>query len=117
MAIYYIGKSEKPIMENEILGGSETIYGTNEGNNFSRLSLLAEEKELSEANENKYLKDIRFAMEERRLFDGEAKFVFDDKDFYDKVFSFTEPEMTITEKDARVVSDIKELLDSLKNSK
>ena len=117
MALYYIGKSERKIMENEVLGGSETIYGTNEGNNFARLSLLAEERELSKKDEDKFMKDIRFAMEERKLFDREAKFVFDDEEFMKKVFSFSEPEMIISEEDARVVEDLNSLLATIKNAK
>lgn len=117
MALYYIGRSERKIMENEVLGGSETIYGTNEGNNFARLSLLAEEKELSEKDEKKFLKDIRYAMEERKLFDSEAKFVFDDEEFMKNVFSYSEPEMVINKEDARFVEDLSSLLATIKNAK
>ena len=85
MAIYYIGKSQNEILNIKIFAGSETIFGTNENENYAMFSLADEDKkELSAKQTQTAIESLRFGMEKFKLFDSDATFVFSDKELSKK---------------------------------
>ena len=111
MALYYIGKSERDIEDTDIFAGSETIYGMNENENYATFSLSDEDKheELDKKRTILDLQDMRFGMEKFKLFDDSAKFVFNDKELFEKVMKQTEDEMMVTKNDVIVVSSFDDI--------
>lgn len=109
MALYYIGKNEKDITGISSFAGSETIYGSNEHENYARFSFSDEDKPLTEQQEQLSYLDLRYAMEKFKILDKDAKFVFSDKELMEKVLSHTSKEMTVTDNDYSFVEDLKSI--------
>ena len=111
MAIYFIGKSQRDIENLTIFAGSETIYGMNENENYSMFSLLDETKHNGEVPDNKKqlaIECLRFGMEKFKLLDNDALFVFNDSELYNEVMATTNEEMTVTEKDIKIIENLSE---------
>lgn len=106
MAVYYIGRSEKALNGITYFSGSETIYGTNEHENYARFSLADEEKPLNEKQELNSIIDLRYAMEKFKILDNEATFVFSDKELMEKVLSHSSQEMQVSADDVSFVEDL-----------
>ena len=107
MAIYYIGKSQSEISNIKIFAGSETIFGSNENENFAMFSLADEDKkELSDKQLHTAYESLRFGMEKFKLFDADATFVFSDKELMHKVMKITNQELTVNQSDIRLVENL-----------
>ena len=110
MAVYFIGKTWRDIENINIFAGSETIYGTNENENYAMFSLLDEDKHKSVPAKKKQLAldSLRFGMEKFKLLDSEAVFVFNDKTLYEEVMAQTKEEMVVTEADTKLIENLAE---------
>ena len=110
MAVYFIGKTWRDIENINIFAGSETIYGTNENENYAMFSLLDEDKhkEIPEKKKSLALESLRFGMEKFKLLDNEAIFVFNDKTLYDEVMAQTKEEMLVGEADTKLIENLAE---------
>lgn len=107
MAIYYIGKSYNEISNIKIFAGSETIFGSNENENYAMFSLADEDKkELDDKKLHTAYESLRFGMEKFKLFDADATFVFSDKELMQKVMKITNPELTIKQSDIKLVENL-----------
>jgi hypothetical protein len=109
MALYYIGKSEKDIFGCDKFAGSETIFGTNQNENYAKYSIEDEEKDPTKLNLSNVMCDLRFAMEKFKFLDNDAKFVFLSKDLYEEVMKISEPEMIVSASDIKVVESLDEI--------
>ena len=116
MAVYFIGKTWRDIENISVFAGSETIYGTNENENYSMFSLLDEDKHKTiPANKKQLALDsLRFGMEKFKLLDNEAIFVFNDKTLYEEVMAQTKKEMVVTEADTKLIENLAEFNNSNK---
>ncbi len=109
MAIYYIGKSERDIANIKVFAGSETIFGSNENENYAMHSLADEDKkELNEKQYNAAIESLRFGMEKFNLLDNNATFVFSNKDLQKQVMKISNPELRVTENQIKLVENLNE---------
>lgn len=105
MGLYYIGRSEADIPVTKTFDGSETIYGTNENENYAKYPLSHEKKALSDKNTELAYTDLRYAMEKFKILDSSASFVFSNKEFYNNVMAKTTSDMTVKESDIKVIDN------------
>ena len=107
MAIYYIGKSERDFADIKVFAGSETIYGTNENENYAMFSLADEDKkELSEKQMKLAFEALRMGMEKFKLFDEDATFVFSDKQLMNSVMKITATDFKVTDSNIKLVENL-----------
>lgn len=109
MALYYIGKSEKDIFGCDKFAGSETVFGSNQNENYAKFSLEDEQKDPSKLNLTNVLYDLRFAMEKFKFLDSDAKFVFLSEDLFNEVMKIQEPEMIVSKNDIVVAKSLDEI--------
>ena len=109
MAVYYIGKSQSEISNISIFAGSETIFGSNENENYAMFSLADEStKELNSKQLQTAYEALRFGMEKFKLFDTEATFVFSDKELMQKVIKIQNPDLLVTQDDIKLITNLSE---------
>ena len=88
--------------------GSETIYGTNEHENYARFSLADEEKPLDEKQELNSIIDLRYAMEKFKILDNEATFVFSDKELMQNVMNVSSPDLKVLDSQIKLVENLED---------
>ena len=86
----------------------------NEDENYAMFSLLDEDKHKTiPANKKQLaLESLRFGMEKFKLLDSDAIFVFNDKELFDEVMTQTKEDMTVSEKDVKVIENLTEFNNS-----
>ena len=91
----------------KVFAGSETIFGTNENENYSMFSLSDEDKK--ELNSRQYqtaIENLRYGMEKFNLFDNEAIFIFSDKALQEKVMKISTPELKVTKEQIKFIENL-----------
>ena len=107
MAIYYIGNSQREIENIKIFAGSETIFGSNENENYAMFSLDDEsKKELDDKQLKTAIEALRFGMEKFNFLDNDSTFVFSDKELMKKVMHISNPDLKVTKNQVKLVENL-----------